>query len=140
MLVSLLPHRGENHLPLMVRAGAVSALVCTAVHMRECGRCACHHIHGGQGAPAPCAQQCWAPSSIVGSVVSEITPRKYELFYEVGPDRPALVRSNQYGKRWNDLHIIFDTIAVLARNWVYMAGSQLHACVAGSHEVDGLTF
>jgi len=39
----------------------------------------------------PAVYHCWVPSSIVGSVVTEITPGKYELFYEVGPDRPTLL-------------------------------------------------
>jgi len=38
-------------------------------------------------------QQCWAASCIDGSVIIQIIPGKYELFYKVGSDRPTLVYS-----------------------------------------------
>ena len=52
-------------------------------------------------AHSPGFHQCWAPSSI-GSVVTDITPRRYELFYEVGPDRPALVSTHAEASRHSD--------------------------------------
>lgn len=36
------------------------------------------------------AHQCWAASYIVGSVIIQITPGIYELFYKVRPFRPTL--------------------------------------------------
>ena len=35
-------------------------------------------------------EQCWVASCIVASVTRTITNGKYELFYEVVPDRPTL--------------------------------------------------
>jgi len=50
-----------------------------------------HHRLSQPGWPG--ADQYWAPSSIVASVVMQIVPGKYELSYEVGPKRPTLVRT-----------------------------------------------
>lgn len=42
--------------------------------------------------------QCWAPSCIVASAVMKIIPRKYESFYEVGPDLPALAAAHPHAR------------------------------------------
>ena len=56
------------------------------VHLRDSA-----HMHRCARVTVVSARQCWAPSSIVASVVMEITPRKYDFFYEVEPDRPTLL-------------------------------------------------